>query len=96
MEAVLFSSGFRATVEGLPNVHSSSTIHRATSMDGNCTAVSAKFKANFISFNKSYSVIPLFRYSIFHILPTPIQIKTLASYKPIKAQASCDDSLDCD
>ena len=37
---MLVSSGYRATVEGLPNVHSSSTTHnsdRATSLDGNCT-----------------------------------------------------------
>ena len=72
----LFSSGFRATVEGLPNVHGSSTTHnsdRATSMDGNCMCCVVKVQSNFhFRSIKSYSVIPLFHYSVFHVLPTPL------------------------
>ena len=66
----LLSFGYRATVEGLPNVHSSSTTHnsdRATSIDGNCRCRVGKVQSNFHFWSiKSYSVIP---YSVFYRLP---------------------------
>ena len=67
---MLLSSGYRATVEGRPNVHSSSTAHnsdRATSMGCNCTCRVGKVQSIFIS--SQLKVIPLFR-----VLPTPVQL----------------------
>ena len=43
----VLSSGYRATVESLPNVHSSSTTHNSTSRDGNCMCRVSKVQSNF-------------------------------------------------
>ena len=65
-----------------PDTASSGSISQRCSLDHACMivlythAVSAKNKAYFQKFHfrsiKSYSVIPLFRYSVFRILPPPI------------------------
>ena len=67
----LHNSGCRETVEGLPSVHSSSTTRnsgRATLriVDVNCTCRVGKVETLAI---KSYSVILLFRYSVFSGIP---------------------------
>ena len=55
----LLSSGCRATVEGLPNVRSSSTTHSGRD---NCTCRVGRVQRIFIS--GQLKVIPLFRYSV--------------------------------
>ena len=69
----LLSSGCRATVEGLPNVQNSSTttVAELQRWMAIARAVSAEFKAFHFRSIKSYSVIPLFRYSIFRVLQRP-------------------------
>ena len=62
----LLSSGCRVTVEGLPNVHSSSTIHnsgKVTLLDGNCTYHVGKIQGICIFYRLQlfhYSTMPLF------------------------------------
>ena len=65
------SSGCRKTVEGLSNVQSSSTTQQWQSYRAGWRAVSAEFKAFHFRSIKSYSVIPLFRYSVFRVLQHP-------------------------
>ena len=71
----LLSSGRRTTVEGLPNVQSSSTTQQWQSYlacwMAIAHAVATEFKAFSFLVNSKlfcYSVIPLFRYSVFRIL----------------------------
>ena len=62
----LLSSGCNPTVEGRPNVHSSSTTHnsgRATLLDGNCMYHVGKIQSIFFSRQLKifhYSAMPLF------------------------------------
>ena len=62
---VLLGSSCKETIEGLPNVRSSSITHntdRATSLDGNSMCRVGKVQSIFIS--GQLKVIPLFRYSV--------------------------------
>ena len=77
---MLLSFGYRATVEGLPNVQSSSTTRkngRATSLNDNCTCRVGRVQSIFIS--SQLKIIPLFRYSMYsvsHILQCPQRLAT--------------------
>ena len=68
----LLSSGFTATVDGAPNVHSSSTIHdcgRVTSLASNCTFCNNKVESLCIC--GQLKVIPLFQYTSLVPIPRP-------------------------
>ena len=68
----LLSSGCKATVEGLSNVHSSSTTHndRATLMDGNCMCRISKVQSNFHFW--SIKVFAILLFHIPHFTNTPM------------------------
>ena len=70
---MLLSSGCRATVESLSSVHSSSAVSELPCWTPIARAVTAKFKAFSFLVIKSYSVVPLFRYSIFCVLQRPAE-----------------------